>query len=61
MSNKKLKGFKFHLELLDQLRETGEKFNQSDTTIVEAALNHFFSLPESKQKELIKKFLTKGL
>ena len=61
MSNKKLKGFKFHLELLDQIRETGEKFKQPDTTIVESALEHFFSLPETKQKELIKKFLTKNL
>jgi len=61
MSNKKLKGFKFHLEFLDKLREIGEKFKQPDTTIVECALEHFFFLPESKQKELIKKFLTKNL
>lgn len=61
MSNKKLNGFKFFQKFLDKLSKAAKKFAQPETIIVEARLNHFFDLPEAKQCEIIKHYLTKNL
>lgn len=61
MSNKKIKSFKFFDEFLKALSKVAAKYKIPETTVVEATVEHFFKLPEDKQKEIISKYLTKNL
>lgn len=61
MQVKKLKGFKFFPEFIKQLAKTAQTFSIPETKVLESATEHFFDLPEDKQREIIKKYLTKNL
>jgi len=60
-ANKKMRGYKFFPEVIEALRKLSIKYDQPETTIIEALLDMLFELPDSKQKEIIAKYLTKNL
>lgn len=61
MQVKKLKGFKFFPEFIKRLAKAAQTFSIPETTVIESATEHFLNLPEDKQREIIKKYLTKNL
>jgi len=61
MSTTKLKGFHLPSDLIKKFSMYCKSIPIPESRFIEALIENFFSLPESKQKELIKKFLTKGL
>lgn len=61
MSTKKLKGYYLQPELIKKIKVVCDKANLSESGFIEMSVEHFLSLPESKQRDLIVKFLTKNL
>lgn len=60
-TNKKLKGFKLHPKDLQLLAKLAKQFDVPQTTLIEVSLAQFFALPEARQRELLKAFLTRHL
>lgn len=54
-------GIRMPLNLIDAWEKLAKSINQSKAVVVESALYNLLSLPESKQKEIIKNYLTKDL
>lgn len=53
--------FRFERDVVDEIGDSSEKFKINRTVFIEALIHNFKNLTDEKQREIIKKYLTKDI